>query len=164
MSKTCYLAGPMRGLPFFNFPMFDRVTEELRRDGWTVFSPAERDRDHLDISRCPNGSTAELEAQGFRVEKALTWDFHHILDSNAVVFLPGWERSSGAHWEMAVAYGSGKDLWRYAGQTRVPTPQGWQESVLLVRLEPPAVVRTPQLCGLRYSSERTLHDHDGPLQ
>jgi hypothetical protein len=157
MSKTCYLGGPMRGLPFFNFPAFDEAAYKLRRDGWTVFSPAEKDRDHLDISQCPNGSEEELKRQGFEVGKALTWDFAHILDSHAVIFLPGWITSTGCHWEMAVAYATNKDIWEYAGDGRVPIPGGqWLESVMLFRLDPPAVVKNPTKCGLRYSPERTI--------
>ncbi len=41
--KKVYLAGPMRGLPLFNFPAFADAAAKLRAQGYDVFSPAERD-------------------------------------------------------------------------------------------------------------------------
>ena len=39
-----YLAGPMTGLPLWNFPAFATAAAALRADGHTVFSPAEHDK------------------------------------------------------------------------------------------------------------------------
>lgn len=48
-----YLAGPMRGIPEFNFPAFHAMACRLRAEGNVVFNPAEKDieRHGVDISR-----------------------------------------------------------------------------------------------------------------
>ena len=43
MKKTIYIAGPMSGIPYFNFPAFDTAKAFLILQGWDVVSPA----DHL---------------------------------------------------------------------------------------------------------------------
>lgn len=118
--KTAYLAGPMRGLPQFNFPAFDGAAKVLREANWTIFSPAERDREHLDVSQCPTGSNEELEAQGFSLAGALSWDFARIMESDAVIVLPGWESSTGVHWELTVAYALGKNIYAFSSPTQYP--------------------------------------------
>lgn len=47
-----YVAGPMRGIPEFNFPAFNLAAKNLRADGHVVFNPAERDNERhgTDIS------------------------------------------------------------------------------------------------------------------
>ena len=41
---TVYVAGPMRGKKFFNFPAFDDAKEDLESQGFSVISPADLDR------------------------------------------------------------------------------------------------------------------------
>lgn len=58
-----YLAGPMRGVPHFNFPAFHAAAAELRARGYVVFSPAEADNDRhgADISAGNLAGSAALE-------------------------------------------------------------------------------------------------------
>lgn len=97
-----YLAGPMSGLPGYNFAEFNRVAALLRRDGHEVFDPAEIDLlcgvqpdlplDHPD------------QPQDWSVATALENDVQAIFDSVGIVLLPGWRKSFGACLERAVAH------------------------------------------------------------
>lgn len=138
-AAIAYLGGPMRGLPYFNFPAFDAATTKLRRAGWTIFSPAEKDLAVLDVDRCPTGSEDELRAQGFSLAGALTWDFAKIAESSCVILLPDWQQSTGVHWELTVAYALGKPVFQYPDLTPVDLPE---------------VVKSPVTC------ERQLHRVD----
>lgn len=84
-----YVAGPMRGIPEFNFPAFHVAAAKLRAEGHLVFNPAERDIQHHD---------------GFNLREALKDDLEFIcLHADAVAVLPGWESSKGAQAEVATA-------------------------------------------------------------
>ncbi|MDE3023207.1 MAG: DUF4406 domain-containing protein [Pseudomonadota bacterium] len=110
-----YVAGPMRGIPFFNFPAFCKATAELRSKGHFVFNPAERDNDRhgTDISE---GNTAGCELlaakqHGFNLREALHDDLEFIcLKADAIALLPGWEKSKGANAEYATAVALGLEI------------------------------------------------------
>ena len=112
MTRAIYIAGPMRGIPLWNFPAFDRAAAALRLQGWTVFNPAEHDRDEgLDENDYP-----KLPAW-FTLEKALQWDFARIIEAGNICLLDGWEESSGAAKELRVAEDIGAKVWRLQGET-----------------------------------------------
>lgn len=91
-----YLAGPMTGLPEFNFPAFDRAAELLAAEGHTVFNPAQMDRD---LGFDPAVATV---TDGF-LRDALRRDLSAICDADAIAMLPGWEKSGGAKIEWMLA-------------------------------------------------------------
>lgn len=103
-----YLAGPMRGLPEFNFPAFHKAARELRDRGYFVFSPAERDieRHGKDIS-AGNASGSEQVAaaqHGFSLREALHDDLVWICrEADAIALMEGWENSKGVAAELATA-------------------------------------------------------------
>ena len=102
-----YLAGPMRGIPEFNFPAFFAITEALRAQGHEVFNPAERDNEHhgVDISKGNSTGDEALAAStfGFNLREALGCDLAWICaHAEAIALLPGWQNSNGATAERAV--------------------------------------------------------------
>lgn len=102
-----YCASAMRGVPEFNFPAFDRAAERLRADGFIVFNPADRDRA---TGFDPSGMTGneDLAAMGFCLREALHADTSWIcLFATHIYMLKGWEKSSGARAEHALALALG---------------------------------------------------------
>lgn len=106
-----YLAGPMRGYKDFNFPAFDYAAAKLREEGHDVFSPAERDRKKYgdNINKSETGNEQEAASNvGFSLREALGADMEYIAyHAEGIALLPGWEKSSGANAENALAVALG---------------------------------------------------------
>lgn len=104
-----YLAGPMRGFPEFNFPLFNQTAAQLRSEGHQVFNPAERDIERhngVDISKGnEKGDVAQAEKDhGFNRRHAMNDDLNFIcLEADAIALLPGWKASEGARLEHLAA-------------------------------------------------------------
>ena len=110
-----YLAGPMRGIPEFNFPAFSKATFLLRYLGHEVFSPAEQDnkKHGTDISKGnATGSVQQAAAQhGFNLREALGVDLAWICThADGIALLPGWRNSKGATAEHATAVALGLEV------------------------------------------------------
>jgi hypothetical protein len=98
-----YVAGPMRGKPYFNKNTFVWVTKQLRELGFEVFSPSEHDTDVLgiDLMKYPTGNEV---VEGFDIRVALAADLKYVTEqADAICVLKGWEASSGASAEVATA-------------------------------------------------------------
>lgn len=81
-----YLAGPMSGLPDWNYPAFHAAAAELRATGHEVVNPAEVNPDTTTPwATCLRQCLIELA----RCE--------------GIAMLPGWDRSKGARLEHHVA-------------------------------------------------------------
>ena len=101
-----YLAGPMTGIPHFNYPAFNSAAAWLRSEGHQVFNPAEHDTETFgkDISNPDGCAETAAKEHGFDRRAALKADLSWICDNaEAIALLPGWERSSGANAERALA-------------------------------------------------------------
>lgn len=107
-----YLAGPMRGIPQFNFPAFADATVKLRNEGYEVFSPAEHAISLHGQSFWDNINGDEVNLPlGFDRRALLAADLNWICrEANAVALLPGWETSKGALAEMATALALGLEI------------------------------------------------------
>lgn len=109
-----YVAGPMQGIPEFNFPRFNAVSWALKLEGHRVFNPAERDVErHGGVNIAKGNMDGSLDkakaSHGFSLRQALADDTNFIcLEADWILMLPGWEKSNGAQAEhrLAVALGS----------------------------------------------------------
>jgi hypothetical protein len=110
--KFLYLAGPMTGIPHFNFPMFDRVARDLRRKGLNIVSPAELDdpahRDDLMDSK--DGVQSKQEWASYLARDIVICA---MPTCRGAVFMDGWEKSKGAQLEHAVIKGLNKPRYKY---------------------------------------------------
>lgn len=110
MTKV-YIAGPMRGYDYFNFPAFDEAAASLRAMGYEVVNPAEIDRG-LGLDETADDAEVKFEALG-GIETAMHRDFGVILECDGIVLLPGWEKSTGARGELFVAQTTGRTVHTY---------------------------------------------------
>ena len=110
--RVLYIAGPMRGIAWFNYPMFDRVAKELREAGNEVISPADEDRKHDGFDPYANPSHAIPDACTFPktmdFAKTVRRCLEAVLRCDEIVLLPGWENSNGAVAELTLAMWLGK--------------------------------------------------------
>ena len=117
MSKPWYLAGPMTGIPQFNFPAFVQATGELRAiHGLDVISPAELDDEATARAamESPDGAPGSGGNNGETWGDYLARDVKLIADKcGGIIFLDGWEKSRGARLEAFVGLLNGVDFARF---------------------------------------------------
>jgi hypothetical protein len=96
----------MRGLKDFNFPAFHAAEADLRSRGLDVFSAAsyEERKYGPGFNKSETGDLQDIPASvGFNFRTSFAADVEYIcLDAQAIIVLPGWEKSSGARTEIAV--------------------------------------------------------------
>ncbi len=106
---TFYVAGPMRGIPFLNFPAFDEAAHAARRQGFNVVNPADLDREHgIDPVNDPASVDRAQEADLNLTQTIVQRDCAVItgLDKargDGLILLPGWAKSTGARAEVGLA-------------------------------------------------------------
>jgi hypothetical protein len=88
-----YVAGPMSGIPDFNFPVFNAAAAMLRENGWTVENPAEHSlADNLEWS------------------DYMAYDLTRLGLCGSIYLLPGWSKSKGATIEKNLAEALGMKI------------------------------------------------------
>jgi len=114
MRKTrVYLAGPMRGYKYYNFPAFHKIANELRTFWAEVVSPAELDvLDGYDPMTLPEDNDWNKFPSDFPMtfDECVSRDIQHLLTCDTIYLLKGWEESKGARAELAVAKWRGLDV------------------------------------------------------
>lgn len=109
--KKYYIAGPMRGIPYFNFPAFHEAKLEVERFGIPV-SPADIDLAMgFDPYVLPHDfDWNSLDMAAFDLRSAILRDVVALLDCQGIYLLRGWEKSKGATAEKTLAEWAGLDI------------------------------------------------------
>ncbi|WP_181799332.1 DUF4406 domain-containing protein [Kitasatospora acidiphila] len=98
MPDAVYISGPMRGLPNFNYDLFNSVADSLRQSGMVVLNPAENfDGD-----------------QSREISEYIRADVQMLLKASMIFLLPGWQDSEGARLEYLVAKALGLEIVHHA--------------------------------------------------
>lgn len=89
MPRRIYIAGPMTGLPEYNFPAFNAAAAAWRAAGWDVLNPAE----------AFDGDTAR------EYREYVAHDMTLLRSCDAIAMLPGWDGANarGSVWEREIA-------------------------------------------------------------
>ena len=129
-----YIAGPMSGIPRFNFPAFDEAAKKLRASGWEITTPTELDDDDVrEYALASPDGTHDAEKAGATLGDLFARDVKIITDECAgVILLNGWSKSRGARLEAFVALLCGKPIYRYNNGFPV-TVRSWQVARPLVQ-------------------------------
>jgi len=138
-TKFVYIAGPMTGIEYFNFPMFDTFEGIYDKLGYEVFNPAAHDRKLLGKSKdwmptendqeggwkawSKNATLKPLPSLRDMLGADLAWIAKY---ATHIAMLPGWEKSRGANAEWALAKALDLEIAYY------PLPS---EAVQAVRME-----------------------------
>ncbi len=97
--KKIYIAGPMRGIPEYNFPAFMEADDLLTLYGWITINPAQVDIDRGFDPKTPQHTLTKKDLEDFIVR-----DIHLVMSADAICLLEGWEHSKGVGVEIAIAH------------------------------------------------------------
>ena len=99
--SVVYVAGPMTGLPDFNYPAFREAEVALRVYGHEVLNPIEAENWN---------ATGKPMPWGWYMRHAIRM----VLRAEGIALLPGWERSRGARLEWQIGSELGLDIRDFA--------------------------------------------------
>lgn len=126
MTIDTYIAGPMRNVKFFNFPMFDAARNLI--NSWAdhkAVSPADIDREYgFDPKTLPpNYNWDQIPEQAGSKMDIINRDLEELLNCQAIYLLPGWETSKGATAELAIAQWAGHHVYCHSGAKNPDLPE-----------------------------------------
>ena len=120
MTKTVYIAGPMTGIPMWNFPAFFDAEHQLLELGYSVLNPAHNDGKNVEEAMASAGSP---EKPNYPWSYYMKRDLPHVMSADMVCLLPGWQNSKGARLEVHVAQALGLPLMILQNEQLVPRVQ-----------------------------------------
>lgn len=97
-----YIAGPMRGLPHYNYHSFNAAAARLRAVGHKVRNPAEIAGDY--------GTADDLNADAALLARVVKQELRILSECDAIYLLNGWQHSEGARAELRLALDLGLDI------------------------------------------------------
>lgn len=97
-----YLAGPMSGIPEYNFPKFDKAIDQLVDVKLEVVSPHSID----------HGETPENRGK-LPYETYIRAGLKLLLECDGIIMMDGWELSKGCMTELYVASACGMRIYFY---------------------------------------------------
>lgn len=102
--KKVYIAGPMLGIPYFNFPAFDRAASLIRCVPAEPVSPADLDRlSGFDAMQLPMSTDWSEIPENFDFDACQARGVAAVMEADGICLLDGWENSKGALAEAALA-------------------------------------------------------------
>jgi len=98
VASKIYILGPMRGIPFYNFPAFDKAAAKLREAGYEPVSPADIDREcGFDAMALPHDFDWGSIPASLHLKDIISRDLLAIVnDADGYYCLPRWTESVGA--------------------------------------------------------------------
>lgn len=113
--------------PAWNAAAFDRYAAEWKLEGHTVLSPVARDRlQGLDPTTATREELVEKARDGVWLRQVIAEDMEMICKVDALAVLSGWEASTGATVEVALALFLGLPVYLAISREEVyPAPVPW---------------------------------------
>lgn len=106
--EILYIAGPMPGLPDYNYPAFNAAAYDLRKRGYFILNPT------------MGADSPQDDPPGMTWDDYLRRALGQVIEADGVALLDGWEASKGARLEFHVASTLGmpcKSLAAWKGRT-----------------------------------------------
>lgn len=110
--RRLYVAGPMTGIPLYNYPAFETAREKYTARGYDVQTPFDCNSRVWErhygkpfnpgVDKCDYGDPLLLEM--------MDEDIRTCIHAHTIVFLEGWIRSRGGRMECVIAHTAGKKL------------------------------------------------------
>ncbi len=114
--KKCYITGPMRGIPEYNYPVFMEAATYMRSLGWKVFNPAEMQEIDGEDYRAHTLVDQKLDDGPAKNRLFARRDTDIIINvlkaenGDILVALPDWNKSIGSRAEIGLANWVGLDV------------------------------------------------------